>query len=106
DLFREWARVSCWGHFEAPTVRKYNAAIIFKRALGQGRITRVTGLDAYRARFGAHVVEEQLLPVGAPRRNWKQTLVSDGYLLVRHPDWDTAYKMAFAAATDVTMYAA
>jgi biotin carboxylase len=86
DLFREWARVSCWSHFEAPTVRKYNAAIIFKRALGQGRITRITGLDA-------------------PRRNWKHTLVSDGYLLVRHPDWDRAHAMAFAAATDVTLYA-
>jgi biotin carboxylase len=29
DLFREWARVACWGAFEAPTRRKYNAAIIF-----------------------------------------------------------------------------
>jgi len=24
DLFREWARVACWGAFEAPTTRKYN----------------------------------------------------------------------------------
>nr|MBK7065809.1 hypothetical protein [Deltaproteobacteria bacterium] len=39
DLFREWARVACWGSFEAPTERKYNAGIIFKRAQGSGRIT-------------------------------------------------------------------
>jgi hypothetical protein len=38
DLFREWARVNCWGTFNAPTERKYNTAIIFKRAHGQGRI--------------------------------------------------------------------
>ncbi len=56
-------------------------------------------------RFGRWVVEERLLPVGAPRRDWKQTLVSDGYLLVRHPEWDEAVRMAYAAATDVTMYA-
>jgi biotin carboxylase len=105
DLFREWARVVCWGKFEAPTIRKYNAAIVFKRAKGQGRITRIDGLREFMRRYGEHVVEERLLPVGTPRRNWKHTLVSDGYILLRHPDWDTAYAMARAVATEVTMYA-
>ena len=105
DLFREWARAVCWGRFEAPTVRKYNAAIIFKRAKGHGRITRITGLREFFRQYGEHVVEERLLPVGTERRNWKHTLVSDGYILLRHPDWDTAYDMAKAAATEVTMYA-
>ena len=31
--------------------------------------------------------------------------MSDGYLMVRHPDWDEAKRIAFAAATDITMYA-
>jgi biotin carboxylase len=105
DLFREWARVMCHGRFEAQAERKYNAAIVFKRALGQGRIVRITGLDDYMRKFGRWVVEEKLLPLGAPRRNWKHTLISDGHILVRHPDWDEAYRMAFAAATDVTLYA-
>lgn len=105
DLFREWARAVCFHRFEAPTVRKYNAAIIFKRAQGRGRITRVDGLTEFLRRRGRHVVEERLLPVGASRRDWKQTLVSDGYLLLRHPDWDTAYELAMEAATDITMYA-
>jgi biotin carboxylase len=105
DLFREWARVACWRSFEAPTRRKYNAGIVFKRALGQGRITRITGLREYLRRYGDWVVEEQLLRPGTMRRNWKQTLLSDGHLLVRHPNWDEAYKMSFAAATDVTLHA-
>ncbi|MBK7537061.1 MAG: ATP-grasp domain-containing protein [Myxococcales bacterium] len=105
DLFREWARVSCWGRFEAPTVRKYNVAIVFKRAKGRGRITRITGLREYLHRHGDRVVEQQLLPVGTHRRDWKQTLVSDGFLIVRHPDWDTTYQLAMEAATDITMYA-
>lgn len=105
DLFREWARVACWRSFEAPTTRKYNAGVIFKRAIGQGRITRITGLGDYMRRFGDHVVEEQLLRPGTMRRNWKQTLLSDGHLMVRHPNWDEAYKISFAAATDVTLYA-
>jgi hypothetical protein len=39
------------------------------------------------------------------RRDWKQTLVSDGFLMVRHPDWDEAKRISFAAATDITMFA-
>ena len=105
DLFREWARASCFSKFAAPTVRKHNAAIVFKRAKGHGRITRIEGLAEYLRRFGPHVVEQKLLPVGTPRRNWKHTLVSDGFLIVRHPDWDRACAMAMAAATDITMYA-
>jgi biotin carboxylase len=105
DLFREWARVSCWGKFEAPTTRKYNAAIIFKRAKGRGRITRIDGLREFMYRHGEHVVEERLLRPGTHRRDWKQTLVSDGYILLRHPDWDRTYQLAMEAATDITMYA-
>jgi biotin carboxylase len=105
DLFREWARAVCWKSFEAPTERKYNCAIIFKRALGEGRIRAIDGLRGYHERFGQYVVWDNLLPVGSPRRNWKQTLVSDGFLIVRHPQWQEALAIAQAAATDITMFA-
>jgi biotin carboxylase len=105
DLFREWARAVCWGKFEASTQRKWNAAIIFKRAQGQGRITRIVGLVEFMKRYGEHVVEEKLLRPGTPRRNWKHTLLSDGFLIVRHPDWRIANELANIAATEITMYA-
>jgi biotin carboxylase len=105
DLFREWARVVCWGAFEAPTERKYNVANIFKRAIGQGRIARVDGLHSFMHRYGDYVCEQRLLPIGAPRRNWKQTLLSDGNIIVRHPDWETTCHIAAKATTDITMYA-
>jgi biotin carboxylase len=105
DLFREWARVVCWGRFEAPTERRYNVAIVFKRALGQGRIRRIVGLEEFLRAYGEHVVEERLLPVGAPRRNWRHTLVSDGYLMLRHPDWDRACELAALAASEIRMFA-
>lgn len=105
DLFREWARAVCFGEFEGATERHHNVAIVFKRAKGRGRITSVRGLEAYRQRYGRYLVEERLLPVGAHRRNWRHTLVSDGFLIVRHPEWDEAKRMAFAAATDVDLFA-
>jgi biotin carboxylase len=105
DLFREWARAVCWGRFDAPTTRKWNVSIVFKRAKGQGRITKIVGLNEFIRDHGEHVVESRLLPVGTPRRNWKHTLLSDGFLIVRHPDWGTANKLAEVAANDITMYA-
>ncbi len=105
DLFLEWARAVCHHEFEADVERKYNCAIVFKRAAGHGRIQSITGLDDFRQRYGRWIVEEALLPVGAERRNWKHTLVSDGFLIVRHPQWDEARRMAFAAATDIALFA-
>ena len=105
DLFREWARAVCFGRFDAPTTRKYNVAIVFKRAKGRGHITRIDGLREFVHRHREHVLDERLLPIGTHRRDWKQTLVSDGYILLRHPDWDTTYQLAMEAASEITMWA-
>jgi hypothetical protein len=105
DLFREWARVACWGKFEADTPRLYNAGIVFKRAFGEGTVKRIEGLGDWLRMCGDAVVEEKLLRPGTPRRNWKHTLLSDGHVLVRHPSWDEAYRMSFAAATNIRMFA-
>jgi biotin carboxylase len=105
DLFREWARVSCFGRFEAPTTRKFNVGIVFKRARGEGRITRIDGLGEWMRACKPWVVEEKLLRPGTPRRNWKHTLLSDGHVVVRHPDWEEAHRMSFLAATGIRMYA-
>ena len=105
DLFREWARAVCFHRFEAPTERKWNVGIVFKRAKGEGRITRIEGLDDFMRRYGKWVVEDKLSRPGTPRRNWKQTLISDGHVMLRHPDWDEARRITAAAATGITLYA-
>jgi biotin carboxylase len=106
DLFREWARVVTVRRFEASTERKYNVGIIFKRAEGQGRIAAIAGLTEYYNRYRPYIVEDTLLRPGTPRRDWKATLLSDGYLVIRHPEWEQARQMAFAAATDIHLFAA
>jgi hypothetical protein len=62
------------------------------------------GVPEFMRAYNEHVVEQRLLPVGAQRRNWKQTLVSDGYILLRHPYWATACELANIAATEVNLY--
>jgi hypothetical protein len=105
DLYREWARVSCWGHFEASTVRKYNVGMIFKRARGWGTITRIEGLRDWLHMCGGWVVEEDLSRPGTPRRDWKQAQRADGRLIVRHPEWDQAMRMCVSAAKDIQIHA-
>jgi hypothetical protein len=99
------ARVVCWNSFEAPQERKYNVGITFKRAQGQGRITSIRGLTEYYQRYRPYVVEDTLLRPGAQRRDWKATLLSDGYIVVRHPEWEATRQMTIAAATGIHLYA-
>lgn len=106
DVFREWARTVIHGRFEAPIERRYHVAAVFKRARGQGRIVRVEGLEQARRLLGPALVVEDLLPVGAQRRDWKQTLISDGTLMVRHADYAKTRQMMHLLMDHVTLFAA
>jgi biotin carboxylase len=105
DVYREWARAVCWKSFEATPLRRHHVAMVFKRAQGQGRIRHIAGMDEFRRRYGAHIVAEALLPVGAHRRDWLQTLLSDGWVAVRHPDEDATLEMMEALIGRVQLYA-
>jgi hypothetical protein len=106
DLFVGYAEAELKGTFSQPTERKYNACNVFKRAQGRGRIARIEGLESILTRYGEHIAHLDLLPIGAERRNWIQTLVSDGYVVVRHPDLQACMDISDAVGTDLQLYAA
>ncbi len=105
DVFQGWADVVVHGRTNLQSARPYYAAATFKRAQGNGRIRAIEGLDRFRARFARHIVSVDLLPVGATRRDWRQTFLSDGAIVVRHPEFDACLRMAKIAASEVHMYA-
>jgi hypothetical protein len=105
DLFAGWAEAELTGQFTVDIERRYNAACITKRAHGQGRIQRIEGLDRLKAHCGDAICAIDLLPIGAPRRDWKSTLLSDGYVSLRHPDWQTTIAMADFVGTELHLYA-
>jgi biotin carboxylase len=105
DLFAGWAEAVVKGRFTEKVERRYNAVIIYKRAQGQGRIYRTEGLERLLSKYGEHVVLIDLLTPGSPRRDWRQTLLSDGYLIIRHPDLQRALEIADAVGTDLQLYA-
>jgi hypothetical protein len=105
DVFRAWGSAVTTGKLESDIERRYNVATIYKRAHGVGRISRIEGTDALQRRFGEHVVWNTLLPVGAQRRDWMKTLVSDGFIMLRHPDLDETLAMADAVGSELHLYA-
>jgi biotin carboxylase len=105
DLFRGWAEAVCHGRFSQPVDRRYNVAMVILRAHGQGRITGVDGLDHVMASFGEHVVNVDLVGIGQPRRDWQATVLSDGIVVVRHPDLATTLDMADRIGVEVRLYA-
>jgi hypothetical protein len=85
--------------------RRYNAGIIFKRAEGAGRISGYSGLDHLMAKFGEHVAAVDLLPVGTPRRDWRAVTISDGMVVVRHPELAKTVEMTERFAAELHLHA-
>ena len=104
-FFRAWGEAITLGRIEQDFERRYNVATIYKRARGAGRISRIEGAESLQSRFGEHVVWNTLLPPGTPRRDWRKTLVSDGFIMLRHAELETTLDMADAVGSELEIYA-
>jgi hypothetical protein len=105
DLFRGWAEAVCHGRISQDLTKQYNAGVVFKRAVGQGRIRAYEGLDRLMARYGEHVPVVDLAPIGSPRRDWKSSAIGDGWIVVRHPDLGTCLALGDAFASELRLVA-
>ncbi|MDH3295959.1 MAG: ATP-grasp domain-containing protein, partial [Acidimicrobiia bacterium] len=106
DVFRGWAEAVCYGSFSQDTTRKYNAALIFKRAVGNGSlITRIEGLEPILAEYGPYLPVIDLVRPGEPRRDWRQVVTGDGWMVARHPDLETVLRLADRLAAEVRVVA-
>jgi hypothetical protein len=105
DFFAGWAEAVAFGRLSQPTHKKYNAACVFKRAVGQGRIRRYEGLEALLARYGEHIPVVDLNPLGSPRRDWKNSVVGDGWLVARHPNLEVTLEIADRIGTELRILA-
>jgi formate-dependent phosphoribosylglycinamide formyltransferase (GAR transformylase) len=104
DLYVGWAEAVVHGGMR-PVSREYNAGSIFKRAKGSGRITHIEGLDRLLAEYGEHVTLVELPSVGTPRKDWRASVIGDGLVMVRHPEFQRAVEMTERFASDLHLYA-
>jgi biotin carboxylase len=105
DLFRGWAHAVVHGSLGQEVTRKYNAAMIFKRADGDGTVRRYDGLQSLLQRYGPHVANLELTPIGEPRRDWRKVIVGDGWIVVRHPDLAFTQEMADGFGSELKVVA-
>lgn len=105
DTYRGWAEAVVHSSWSQPIARTYNASWVIKRAQGTGRIQRVEGLAPLLQEYEQWVCEIDLLPIGAPRRDWRATLIADGMVFLRHPDLATLEEMTDAFDTRLQMFA-
>jgi len=105
DAYRGWAEAVLHGRLSRPLQQRYNAGSIFKRAEGAGPISGVTGLEELQAAYGSDIVLVDILPIGAPRRDWRATVVGDGWVVVRHHDLQRVLDMTERFATDLRVLA-
>jgi biotin carboxylase len=105
DLFSGWAEAVCHGRLSQPIHRTYNATIVCKRAEGHGTIRGVGGLDRLLSELGSHIAAVEILPLGTPRGDWQRSAVSDGWVIVRHPELQATLQMADRVAQELKIYA-
>ncbi len=105
DLFTGWAEAVCHGRLSQDTRKRYNAAVVFMRAQGQGTVRSYRGLEQILSHYGEHIVNIELTPIGAPRRDWKKSVVGDGWVVARHPDLEVTSEIANRLATDFQILA-
>jgi len=105
DLFSGWAEAVVHGTFTQRVERRYNVALMFKRAQGDGRIQHIDGVEQMVARYGPHIAVLELPPLGSPRGPWREHLTAEGWMVVRHPDLSTLLEMADTIGKEIQLLA-
>ena len=105
DLFRGWAEATCYGRLSQDTTKAYHASMVFKRAQGDGVVREHRGLAQLMRSYGEHVASIELTPIGQPRRDWRQVVVGDGWIVIRHPDLQECLAMSERFVQDLVVVA-
>ena len=106
DLFAGTAEAVCHGKISQDLSKRYNCAIVFKRAIGKGHIVRrYEGLQSLLTHYGEHIPVVDLTPIGQPKRDPNKVVVGDGWIVVRHPDLQTTIEIADHVGTDLRVIA-
>jgi hypothetical protein len=93
DLYLEWATALVHGRISRPASRRFSAGIIALRPDRDGRITGYEGVEAFRARHGAWILDAHLPPAGTPTQPIEGGYMANAWLRMKHPDYDELRRM-------------
>ncbi|MEL6429793.1 MAG: ATP-grasp domain-containing protein [Planctomycetota bacterium] len=106
NVFKLWAEALVHGRSDQSMQKRFNAALVFKRAVGGGtHVSRIEGLDAIMAEHGDKIPVVDLVQPGERRRDWTQVVTGDGWIVARHMDLSGALELADRLGNEVKIVA-
>jgi hypothetical protein len=106
DLYRAWADAIVHGGVGVRPSRRYAAGIVALRPDQDGVVTWVEGIDAAQARLGEWVLDAHLPAPGTPTQPVAAGYMANGYVRMRHPDYDVLRGMLDDVGRTVHVHAA
>jgi hypothetical protein len=105
DIYEEWARALCWGTLHARPSRRYAAGLISLRPNKQGVVRGFTGLDEVQRKYGPYILDAHLPSPGQRTAPVEAGYLSQGWIRVRHPDYDGCRAMLDDISNTFQMWA-
>jgi hypothetical protein len=88
DIYREWGMTIAHGRSDAKLSRRFSAALVALRPSRDGRVAGYEGLEAIHRRYGEWILDSHLPPPGQPTQPIEAGYMANGWIRLRHPDYD------------------
>jgi len=88
DIYREWAMAVVHGKPSQPLSRRFAAGIVALRPDRDGQIAGYEGLEEAQRRYGPWVIDHHLPPAGTPTQPVDAGYMANGWVRMKHPDYD------------------
>jgi biotin carboxylase len=105
DVYREWAMAITTGRTEQTLSRKYATGAVQIRPDRDGRVVRYEGLEQIRQKFGNHIYQSAVPPVGSETLPLEKGWHVNTWFRLRHTDYDALYAMLVEIGNSVTVVA-
>lgn len=96
DLYEEWAIAVIHGQTGRPLSRRYSAGLVALRPEGDGVTSHCDGIEEIQRRFGAWILDSHIPAPGTPTQPVESGFMANGWVRMRHPDYDELRSMLSA----------
>jgi carbamoylphosphate synthase large subunit len=105
DLYRMWASAICHGKIIQKPSRQFAGGMISLRPNKDGRIAGYTGLEDLQQKYGHCIIKAHLPPPGTPTQPIEAGYRANGWMFLRHPDFDELRRIMDEFGSGVKVWA-
>jgi hypothetical protein len=105
DLYAEWARAVTLQGTERQPSREFSAGMINLRPTADGTIHGYEGVDAVQEAWGEWIIDSHLPPPGSSTQPISGGYMVNGWVRVRHPDYDQLREMLETIGRTIRIHA-